>query len=127
MRAMGYKGEIGMDAQSLALTKELMKDAAGPLTEVNGGVSNVVTPWNLHLVRGRNKFFLTGRRETSDPTIQFSDHLDFRGLMKMIEHILPQEILVYHPEGERASLLAHYLQECGMETTSLDLVEKFVR
>jgi putative mRNA 3-end processing factor len=127
MRAMGYKGEIGMDAQSLALTQELMKDAAGPLTEVNGGVSNVVTPWNLHLVRGRNKFFLTGRRDTSYPTIQLSDHLDFRGLMKMIEHISPQEILVYHPEGERASLLAHHLQECGMETTSLDLVEKFVR
>jgi putative mRNA 3-end processing factor len=127
MRAMGYKGEIGMDAQSLALTQELMKDAAGPLTEVNGGVSNVVTPWNLHLVRGRNKFFLTGRRDTSYPTIQLSDHLDFRGLMKMIEHISPQEILVYHPEGERASLLAHHLQQCGMETISLDLIEKFVR
>jgi putative mRNA 3-end processing factor len=47
--------------------------------------------------------------------------------MKMIEHISPQEILVYHPEGERANLLAHHLQQCGMETTSLDLIEKFVR
>ena len=127
MRAMGYKGEIGMDEKSLVLTRELMKDTAGPLTEVNGNGYNVVTPWNLAQVPGRNKYFLTGRRDTSYPTIQLSDHLDFRGLMKMIEHISPQEIMVYHPEGERASLLAHHLQQCGMETTSLDLIESFVR
>jgi putative mRNA 3-end processing factor len=126
MRAMGYKDEIGMDEKSLVLTRELMKDAAGPLTEVKDGVSNVVTPWNLHQVRGWNKYFLTGRRDSSYPTIQLSDHLDFRGLMKMIEQVSPQEILVYHPKGERASLLAHHLQECGLETTSLDLIEKFV-
>jgi putative mRNA 3-end processing factor len=47
--------------------------------------------------------------------------------MKMIEHISPQEILVYHPEGGRANLLAHHLKQCGMVTTSLDLIEKFVR
>jgi putative mRNA 3-end processing factor len=127
MRAMGYQDEIGMDAQSLVLTRELMKDAAGPLTEVNGGVTNVVTPWNLPQVRCKSKYFLTGRRDTSYPTIRLSDHLDFRGLMKMIEHVSPQEVLVYHPEGERASLLAHHLQQCGLETTSLDLIEKFVR
>ena len=127
MRAMGYKDEIGMDEKSLILTRELMKEAAGPLTEVKGGISNVVTPWNLHQVQSRNKYFLTGRRDTSYPTIQLSDHLDFRGLMKMIEHVSPREVLVYHPEGARASLLAHHLQECGLETTSLDLIEKFVR
>ncbi len=127
IRAMGYKDEIGMDSQSLILTMELMKDAAGPLTEVNGDVTNVVTPWNLGQVRCKNKYFLTGRRDTSYPTIRLSDHLDFRGLMRMIEHISPKEVLVYHPEGERASLLAHHLQQCGMETTSLDMIEKFVR
>ena len=47
MRTMGYKGEIGMDEKSLVLTRELMKDLAGPLTEVNGNGYNVVTPWNL--------------------------------------------------------------------------------
>ncbi len=127
MRAMGYQDEIGMDAQSLVLTRELMKDAAGPLTEVNGGVTNVVTPWNLPQVRCKSKYFLTGRRDTSYPTIRLSDHLDFRGLMKMIEHVSPKEVLVYHPAGERASLLAYHLQQCGLETTSLDLIEKFVR
>lgn len=127
MRAMGYKDEIGMDEKSLVLTRELMGQAAGPLAEVNGGGINVVTPWNLHQVPCRSKYFLTGRRDSSYPTIQLSDHLDFRGLMRMIEHVSPQEALVYHPEGERASLLAHHLQECGLEATSLDLIEKFVR
>lgn len=126
IRAMGYDGEIGMDEQSLALTRELMPNV-GPLTEANGSGTNVVTPWNLSLVPGKNKYFLTGRRDTSYPTIRLSDHLDFRGLMKMFEHISPQEILVYHPEGERANLLAHHLQQCGMETTALGQIEKFVR
>lgn len=125
MRGMGYKGEIGMDEQSLALTRELMPEA-GPLIPVNGSEINVVTPGSLAQVRGSNKYFLTGRRDTSYPTIRLSDHLDFRGLMRMIEHVSPQEVLVYHPEGERASLMAHHLQQCGLETTSLDLIEKFV-
>ncbi len=125
IRAMGYDGEIGMDEQSLILTRELMKDA-GPLTEVNGSGTNVVTPWNLARVAGRNKYFLTGRRDTSYPTIRLSDHLDFRGLMRMIERIQPKEILVYHPEGERASLLAHHLQQCNLKASALEMIEKFV-
>ena len=127
MRAMGYKDEIGMDEKCLALTRELMKEVAGPLTPVNGSGFNVVTPWSLHQVPGRNKYFLTGRRDSHYPTIQLSDHLDFRGLMRMIEHISPRKLLVYHPASERASLLAHYLQQCGMNTTCLDLIEKYVK
>jgi putative mRNA 3-end processing factor len=61
------------------------------------------------------------------PTIRISDHLDFRGLMKMIEHISPEEVLVYHPGGERSNLLAHHLVQCGMQATSLEQIEKFVR
>ncbi len=125
IRAMGYDGEIGMDEQSLVLTQELMKEP-GPLTKVNGSGINVVTPWNLAQVPGRNKYFLTGRRDTSYPTIRLSDHLDFRGLMRMVEHIQPKELLAYHPEGERSSLLAHHLQQCGLEASSLDLIERFV-
>jgi len=126
MRAMGFKDEIGMDAQSLMLTRELMKDSAGPLVPLNGGAMNVVTPWNLPQVRSKKKYFLTGRRDTSYPTIRLSDHLDFRGLMRMIEHISPREVLVYHPEGTRASLLAQHLQQCGLQTTSLDQIENFI-
>lgn len=127
MRAMGYRDEIGMDDKCLALTRALMGEAAGPLTELNGSDRNVATPWNLHQVRGRKKYFLTGRRDTSYPTIQLSDHLDFRGLMGMVEHVSPERVLVYHPEGERARLLAHHLEGCGLLTTSLDMIDRFVR
>lgn len=127
MRAMGYKDEIGMDEKSLLLTSELMGEAAGPLEPVNGSGINVVTPWNLNMVCSRRKYFLTGRRDGHYPTIQISDHLDFRGLMRMIEHVSPEKVLVYHPEGARAGLLAHHLRECGLDTTSLDCIEKFVR
>lgn len=76
---------------------------------------------------GRKKYFLTGRRDSSYPTIQLSDHLDFRGLMRMIEHVSPREVLVYHPASERAGLLAHHLQQCGLETTCLELIERFMQ
>ena len=126
MRAMGYAGDIGMDEQSLALTKELM-GSSGPFTGINWHCTNVVTPWNLNLVPGRKKYILTGRTDMGYPTIRLSDHLDFRGLMKMIEHISPEEVLVYHPGGERANLLAHYLQQCGMQASSLGQIDSFLR
>jgi len=44
----------------------------------------------------------------------------------MIEHVSPQEVLVYHLRRE-AGLLAHHLQQCGLETISLDMIEKFMR
>jgi putative mRNA 3-end processing factor len=123
IRGMGYKGEIGMDAQSLALTGELMADH-GPFTDqCNGDCINVVTPWNLSLVKGKNKYILTGRSDFHYPTIRLSDHLDFRGLMHMIEETVPQEIMVYHPGGQMSNLLAHYLQQCGMNAMALDAIE----
>jgi putative mRNA 3-end processing factor len=118
IRAMGYKSEIGMDPQSLALTRELMRDS-GPLAEINDTSINVVSPWNLRHVQGSNKFILTGRKDLSYPTIRLSDHLDFRGLIRMIEHTSPQEIFIYHPEGKRGNLLACYLRKCGLEAKSL--------
>jgi putative mRNA 3-end processing factor len=126
MRAMGYTGDIGMDEQCRALTGELM-GSSGPFTSINGHCTNVVTPWNLDLVPGRNKYILTGRTDFGYPTIRISDHLDFRGLMKMIEQVSPEEVLVYHPGGERSNLLANYLQQCGMDATSLEQIESFLR
>jgi putative mRNA 3-end processing factor len=126
IRGMGYTGTIGMDDQSLALTRELMS-GAGPFTGIDCHCTNVVTPWSLDQVPGRNKYILTGRTDMGYRTIRISDHLDFRGLMKMIEHISPEEVLVYHPGGERSNLLAHHLQQCGMRASSLEEIEKFVR
>ncbi len=126
MRAMGYTGDIGMDEQSLALTKEFM-GSCGPFTAINGHCSNVVTPWNLNQVPGRNKYILTGRTDLNYPTIRISDHLDFRGLMKMVERVSPEEVLVYHPGGSRSNLLAYHLRECGLDAMSLDCIETFLK
>lgn len=126
IRGMGYKGEIGMDSESLALTRALMADS-GPFVEVQKDCTNVVTPWNLNQVRGNNKYMLTGRSDMSYQTIRISDHLDFRGLMRMVEHVSPQEVLVYHPGGTRSNLLAHHLSECGLDTMSLDNIETFLK
>jgi putative mRNA 3-end processing factor len=94
---------------------------------MNGGETNVVTPWSLSLVRSEAKYFLTGRGDITYPTIRLSDHLDFRGLMKMIHHVSPQEILVYHPEGTRSSLLAHHLRQCGLLASWLGEIEGYFR
>ena len=123
IRAMGYKSPIGMDPQSLALTRELMRDS-GPLAEISDTSINVVSPWNLHRVRGANKFILTGRKDLFYPTIRLSDHLDFRGLMRMIEHTSPQEVFIYHPEGNRGNLLANHLRQCGLEAKSLNEIKQ---
>jgi len=125
IRTLGYKGEIGMDAKCLALTQELMA-SFGPFTdECNGDCVNVVTPWDLPRIKGRNKYVLTGRTDFHYPTIRLSDHLDFRGLMKMIEHVSPEEVMVYHPGGQMSNLLAHHLQQCGMNASALDSIEDF--
>ncbi|MEA2045487.1 MAG: MBL fold metallo-hydrolase [Euryarchaeota archaeon] len=124
IRGLGYGDEIGMDEQSLALTQELMPQF-GPFTpaEENGTDINVVTPWNLPRMRGM-KYVLTGRKDLPYPRIMLSDHLDFRGLMKMIEKASPEATVVYHPEGERANRLALYLRDQGRNAISVSEVEK---
>jgi len=128
IRGMGYKGEIGMDEQSLALTRELMP-SAGPLSDFQDDdtTTNVVTPPTLHRVKSYNKFILTGMNCRSYPKIRLSDHLDFRGLMHMFDHVQPRSIIAYHPEGTRTKLLAHYLRQMGKEAISVDEVDRIVR
>jgi len=127
MRGMGYSDAIGMDPQSLALTKELLP-GAGPLVDVaDGGAGpNVVAPSILPHVRG-TKYLLTGRRDHQYKSIMISDHLDFRGLMRMFEHVSPTAAIVYHPEGPRSGLLASYLSQLGLFSLSLDGIENTFR
>ncbi|MHC1630796.1 MAG: MBL fold metallo-hydrolase [Methanotrichaceae archaeon] len=124
IRALGYEDYIGMDEQSLALTSELMP-SSGPFSPVenNGTETNVVTPRNLFRVRQNNKYVLTGRRDLPYPRIMLSDHLDSRGIMKMIEHVSPEAVIAYHPEGERANKLASYLRDSGMAAISVSEIE----
>ncbi len=124
IRGLGYGDEIGMDEQSLALTQELMPQF-GPFTpaEENDTDINVVTPRNLPRMIGM-KYVLTGRKDLPYPRIMLSDHLDFRGLMRMIEEASPEATIVYHPEGERANRLALYLRDQGRGAISVSEVEK---
>jgi putative mRNA 3-end processing factor len=128
MRAMGYSGEIGMDEQCLALTSELLK-GAGPFIDWRENIFgvNVVTPASLQWIASRNKFLLTGRSNISYPKIRLSDHLDFRGLLRMIDHVSPSATVVYHPEGSRADSLARHLRGCGMSAVSVSQIEKVLR
>jgi len=124
IRGLGYKDAIGMDEKCLALTEELMPNA-GPFTPVeeNGTDISVVTPWNLSLANSWNKYVLTGRADVNFPRINLSDHLDFRGLVGMIDKVSPEATIVYHPEGDRANALAAYLREGGMSAISVSEVE----
>jgi putative mRNA 3-end processing factor len=124
IRALGYKEEIGMGPKSLALTQELMP-GSGPYTPVeeNGTDLNVVTPRDLYHVKSKRKYVLTGRNDLPYTQIRLSDHLDFKGLMRMMEKISPEAALIYHPEGKRANMMAHHLRELGMASISVSEIE----
>lgn len=123
IRALGCKDPVGMDDKSLALTRELLPDF-GPLSPVeeNGTDLNVVTPWELSRVKSDRKYVLTGRSDLPFTQIRLSDHLDFKGLMRMVEKISPEAALIYHPEGRRANMMAHHLRELGMASISVSEV-----
>lgn len=124
IRALGCKDPIGMDGKSLALTRELLP-GFGPFSpaEENGTDLNVVTPWELSTIRSKRKYVLTGRSDLPFAQIRISDHLDFKGLMRMVERISPKAALVYHPEGRRANMMAHHLRELGMASISVSEIE----
>jgi putative mRNA 3-end processing factor len=124
IRALGCKEEIGMDAKSLALTQELLP-GFGPFSPVeeNGTDLNVVSPWELSSVRSSRKYVLTGRSDLPFTQIRLSDHLDFKGLMRMVEKISPEAALIYYPEGRRANMMAHHLRELGMASISVSEIE----
>lgn len=126
IRALGCKEPVGMDDKSLALTRELLPDF-GPLSPVeeNGTDLNVVTPPELSRVRSERKYVLTGRSDLPFPQIRLSDHLDFKGLMRMVERVSPEAALIYHPEGRRANMMAHHLRELGMASISVSMIEDF--
>ncbi|OPX78022.1 MAG: hypothetical protein A4E45_01609 [Methanosaeta sp. PtaB.Bin039] len=126
IRGMGYFGEIGMDPESLALTEALLP-SCGPLVDFRDAPgTSVVTFSNLSSVRPRERFVLTGRTDLNYRNIRLSDHLDFRGLMRMFDHLQPQGAIAYHPEGSRSRLLAHHLRQIGLDAVSVDQIEQTV-
>ncbi len=125
IRAMGFGEPIGMDDVSRRLTEALMPHA-GPIVDFRKceGVS-VVTPSNLPYVHSSERYMLTGRRDTPWKRIRLSDHLDFRGLMRMMDHVSPEFTIFYHPSGTRSKLLAHYMRSIGSPAISIDEIDLF--
>jgi len=111
-RVMGCDAVIGMDPVGLALTRELLPEA-GELAALgeNGSTTSIVPINMVNRVGGEQKrYVLTGNSSGWMPRISLSDHLDFRGLVAMVDHCRPQAVLVYHPSGGRPRAFAGFLR-----------------
>jgi putative mRNA 3-end processing factor len=64
---------------------------------------NLVPPRELHGFRGR-RFILTAQRFYRWPRIIISDHLDFLGILDMIDHCAPEHVIFYHGKPTEALL-----------------------
>jgi len=128
LRHFGYHDEVEMEYKSLELTRQLMEDA-GPLVGLgeNGGKMSIVPPWELsRLPDNLDKFVLTGRECQPHKRIRISDHLDFNGLVKMVERCGPEMTIVYHPTGDMPAKFARHLNENGFAAISIDEITNVI-
>ncbi|MDI6888109.1 MAG: MBL fold metallo-hydrolase [Methanocellales archaeon] len=128
LRHFGYHDEVEMEHESLELTRQLM-EGTGPLVCLgeNGGKMGIVPPWYLHRLPDRlDKFVLTGRGCRPHKRIRISDHLDFNGLVKMVEKCSPEMTIVYHPTGDMPAKFVRYLNENGFTAISIDEITNVV-
>jgi len=125
IRAMGFNEPIGMDEEGRRLTEALMPDAGDIIDFRDCDGVSIVTPKNLPRVRSPERYMLTGRADVSWKRIRLSDHLDFRGIMRMLDHVSPEAVIFYHPAGVRSRLLAHHLRTTGCAAISLDEIDLF--
>jgi putative mRNA 3-end processing factor len=71
----------------------LCKTFGIPVSDV--GEVNLISPRNLGGIKGK-KYILTAQRFYKWPRIVISDHLDFLGLLAMIDHCDPEHVIFYH-------------------------------
>ncbi len=120
LRESGFRGEIGMDPVSLALTRGLMQDT-GPLVDLDSNCGiRIATPAEIPWLDSARKFILTGRHDYKIPTINISDHMDVNGLIGMTRKCAPEAVIVYHPGGHRPLKLSAYLNKMGMYARALE-------
>ena len=126
LRDSGYSGEIGMDAESLALTRGLMEDT-GPLVSLDNNCGiRITTPTQIPSLKASKKFILTGRRDYKFPTINISDHMDVNGLINMVHKCAPRAVITYHPGGHRPLKLAAYLNKEGIYARALQEINTVI-
>lgn len=125
MRNCGYNGAVEMEEKSLQLTRCLL-DGAGDLAAIGESCGDqvcIVPPWDLDkLPLDMPKYVMTGRADYRYPAIQISDHLDARGLTRMVEDLDPEFSIIYHPAGHRPGRFAAHLNSIGFNAISIDRI-----
>ncbi len=84
------------------------------LTATDG--PTIASPRNLHLYGGG--YILTAQKFYRWPRITISDHLDYRGLLEMIDHCEPEEVVFYH--GKPSKRLLERIKAEGIACKTLN-------
>ncbi len=77
----------------------------------------ITSPRELKNKAGR-KYVLTAQKFYSFPRIVVSDHVDYRGILEMVEHCDPEYVLFYH--GRASEMLVQEVKEMGCEVLTLE-------
>jgi len=85
------------------------------------GDVKLVSPKSLQRTRGR-RFILTAQRFYRYPRIVVSDHLDYNGIVGMIEHCNPEHVIFYH--GNPSNKLCEEIKNMGIGVTLLRDLER---
>ncbi len=88
----------------------------------NGEVT-ITSPRELGKYRGYlgRKYILTAQEFYRYPRIVLSDHLDYEGILRMIEHCNPECVLFYH--GKPGGELLEEVRGMGYEVSTLDALD----
>lgn len=85
------------------------------------GDVKLVSPKSLQRSEGK-KFILTAQRFYWYPRIVVSDHLDYSGIIGMIEHCDPEHVIFYH--GKPSNKLCEEIESMGIGVTLLKNLER---
>ncbi|MCS7130425.1 MAG: MBL fold metallo-hydrolase [Archaeoglobaceae archaeon] len=80
--------------------------------EVGDSGSKIVSPRNL-----KEGYILTAQRSYKAPRIVISDHIDYRGIIAMVEHCKAEHVIFYH--GKASESLKKELAEMGVSCSTL--------
>jgi putative mRNA 3-end processing factor len=91
---------------------------------VNNGGNDVklVSPKELWSSKGK-KFIITAQKFYRLPRIVLSDHLDYIGILRMIERSRAQCVIFYH--GKPSTRLIEDVREMGREVITLNELDRF--
>ncbi|MFN3383561.1 MAG: MBL fold metallo-hydrolase RNA specificity domain-containing protein [Archaeoglobaceae archaeon] len=87
--------------------------------EVGNGGAKITSPSKL-----KKGYILTAQKYYKLPRITISDHLDYRGLLEMIEHCKPEHVIFYH--GKVSKAMIEKLKEMDITASTIDDIDVFL-